>query len=290
MPSADAKPVAVRSSHTIHCKSQSPCQDQPPYRAVPTTPTILLFEKNSLSTPALKFDLELGTKWKVEHGQSLDEALRFVATLRSSLKIAIITVGRDRSPADKFIRHLKETSVANAVLCPHILILSLGGHGPEIAADFERSGAHYLLRAHSDQIVDQVKKFQWQSLLDKSLPTIIVRRNSGHVVQVVVRSNCGDSRIEVGPRLRKLVEYLALHSRIEHTTEMIADSLGICRQSVKEYMFRLRRAFDETRKQSGIHQCGNETFWTRRIAGGFIHGVNANIKIEDSAPYGVGDQ
>jgi hypothetical protein len=78
-----------------------------------------------------------------------------------------------------------------------------------------------------------------------------------------------------------LTEYLVLHSRTEHTTEMIADALGVCRQSVKEYLLRLRRAFNRACEGSSIGARGEQIFWTRKISGGYVHGTTANVEIED---------
>jgi hypothetical protein len=242
---------------------------------------ILLCEKSTDSTAILRADLERATGWTVLHAESPSEGLRCASTLRNRLKAVIVTTGRDYGQALNFVRQVKNAGAANGDACPRILALSLVSQSPEIAVAFEKLGAHYLLRAYSEQIVDVVKKIQWQCRTKNSLPTITVRRLAGHVAQILIKSGSGEAQIEAGPKLRELAEYLVLHSRTEHTTEMIADALGVCRQSVKEYLLRLRRAFNRAREGTSIGARGEQVFWTRKISGGYVHGTSANVEIED---------
>ena len=244
-------------------------------------PAILICEKSTDSTAALRNDLERATGWRALHAESSSEGFRCASSIRNRLKVVIVTTGRDSSEAQNFIRQVKNASAANGIECPRLLVLSLVSQGPEVAVAFEKLGAHYLLRAYSEQVVEVVKKIQWQCRTKKSLPTITVRRLAGHVAQISVKSGCGEAQIEAGPKLRQLAEYLVLHSRTEHTTEMIADALGVCRQSVKEYLLRLRQAFNRACEGTSISASGEHVFWTRKISGGYVHGTSANVEIED---------
>ena len=70
---------------------------------------------------------------------------------------------------------------------------------------------------------------------------------------------------------------------------MIADALEICRQSVKEYLMRIRRALDEACMSAGLTWTGRDILWTRRVQGGFIHGLQANVEIRDDPEFGYRD-
>ncbi|GEM_PF-3715170 len=247
-----------------------------------TESAILLNEKSMDSTATLLAHLERATGWRVLHAESPSVGLRYASTLRSTLKVAIVTTGRDFSQAQNFVRQLKNASAAKGIECPRFMALSLLSQGPEVAVAFEKLGAHYLLRAYSEQIVEVVKKIQWQCRMEKHLPTIILRRCGGHVAQISVKTGCAEVQIQAGPKLRELAEYLMLHSRTEHTTEMLADALGVCRQSVKEYLLRLRRAFNRARAGTCVGASGEQVFWTRKVSGGYVHGISANVEIEDS--------
>jgi hypothetical protein len=96
----------------------------------------------------------------VVQAESPSEGLQCASTLRNRLKVIIITVGRDYTQAKNFLRQVKNASAANADSCPRILALSLTSQSLDIAVAFEKLGAHYLLRAYSQQIVDVVKKIQ----------------------------------------------------------------------------------------------------------------------------------
>jgi hypothetical protein len=138
-----------------------------------------------------------------------------------------------------------------------------------------------LLRKHPDQIVEAMKKLQWQARSTKNLPTIIIERGDGQIVGIRVHYRGATERLPIGPRLRSLVAYLAVYRRTEHSTQALADVLEISPQSVKEYLKRLRQAFNRIRANLGTPLRGKHLFWTKRMAGGHVHGLKANIEIED---------
>lgn len=201
--------------------------------------------------------------------------------LKNRLKIVLITTGRNYDPALRLVRDLKELAVVNRIDCPSILILSLVSQGPQIAESLERLGAEYLLRRYSEPIIETVRKIQWRLRSNRSLPTIVIRRRAGHVAEIVIRNGLAENQLKVGPKLRKLVEYFALHARTEHTTQMLADALGVCRQSAKEYLHRLREAYDKAHAGKTVVLSGQQVFWTKRILGGHVHGVTAGFEIAD---------
>ncbi len=70
---------------------------------------------------------------------------------------------------------------------------------------------------------------------------------------------------------------------------MIADALDICRQCVRVYMARIRRAFDRACLSGSLAWRGKDTLWTRRIEGGYVHGIRANVEISDAPELAYGD-
>jgi DNA-binding NarL/FixJ family response regulator len=242
---------------------------------------ILLVEQQTHSSITLAAGLTRATGWRVLLSKSIEEASRYIAAIKGDLKIIAITVDRDYGEALWMIRAIREQASTNRIPCPQMLVLSLFPQSPDVPLMFERVGVHYLLRSSQDQIVETVKKLQWEDRTKKSLPTIIVRRSDGHIRIVVIKIGFFEREMRLGPRLRTLIEYLALHSRVEHTTEMIADALGVCRQTVKEYMFRLRSAFNAVLGDLDIGLTGENVFWTRRIDGGYVHGLAANVQFRD---------
>ena len=145
---------------------------------------------------------------------------------------------------------------------------------------WKTSASKLLLRKYPDQIIEAVKKLQWQAQTANGLPTVIVERRGAEIVRVLYRG--ATERLGIGPRLRSLVAYLVIHRRTEHSTEMLASVLDISPQSLKEYLLRLRLAFNRIRPKLGILLRGEDVFRTKRLPGGFVHGLKANAEIEDS--------
>jgi hypothetical protein len=187
-------------------------------------PVILLLESLIEATAALVAALQRTTGWKVVHAQSPTQAYAYMSALRGRLKVAIITIGRNHRWAVDFIRQLKDVNSFTGVANPRVLVLSIVAQSPDVALSFEKLGAHYLLRGYPEQIIDVVRKIQWQCRTDKSLPTIVILRRSGHVACVLIKHGLVEFPVDLGPKLRGMVEYFAVHARTEHTTEMIAES------------------------------------------------------------------
>jgi DNA-binding response OmpR family regulator len=245
--------------------------------------TILLAEHSNNSRLALQLQQELNkaTGWRVLVVESADAA-RCIVQLKGEVKIAVIAAGRHYELALALISEMKTFASLNAFACPRILVVSHIAQRPDVPVTFERLGTQYLLRARSEQVVDIVRKLQWQIRTDRFAHTLVLHRLGGRVARVALRCGSGESQIHLGPRLRALIEYLMVHSRTSHTTEMIADAMSVSGKSVKEYFMRLRRAFDESRQAVGVFVTGEQVFWTQRISGGYVHGVKANIEIEDT--------
>jgi DNA-binding NarL/FixJ family response regulator len=280
---ADTTPAPGPSSRQANpAKSPFVCQatgeSSPPWKS---SPTILLVEQRAHSSITLATGLTRATGWRVLFSQSSEEVSRHIATKKGNLKIIVITVGNDYGEALRMIRSVRKQAATGRIPCPRMLMLTLFPHSPDVPLMFERVGVHYLLRSSQEQVVETVKKLQWEDRTKKSLPTIIVRRGDGHIRTVMIKVGPFEREMRVGPRLRTLIEYLALHSRVEHTTEMIADALGVCRQTVKEYMFRLRSAFNAVFRDLNLGLAGENVFWTRKIDGGYVHGIRANIELQD---------
>jgi hypothetical protein len=287
MPPADAIPASRISTKPIH-PAQSPevCQG---FTGATTRPVILLVEPLTVRTTSLITALQKIIGWRVIHAQSDSEALVLIRTLRGELKVTLITIGRKHDRALSLIHRLNENASVLSVPQPCVVVLSLVPEMPNLAISYEKLGAHYLLRAYPEQIVEVVRKLQWQSRADKTLLTILLRRRSGHITTILIRQGAGEVPVILGPRLRKTIEYFVLHPKTEHTTEMVADALGVCRQSVKEYMLRLRRALDRACVNGSLAWQGRDILWTRRIEGGFIHGIRANVEISDAPEFGYSD-
>jgi hypothetical protein len=183
--------------------------------------------------------------------------------------------------ASRFISAVARFSAIGGIKRPLCVALSYTSQPPDVADRLEKLGLPLLLRTFPEQIVETIKKLQWQARRANGLPTILVQRRGGYITAVKAKYRGVTENLGVGPRLRALAGYLVVHPRTEHSTEMLADVLGISRVSLKEYFHRLRFAFDRIRQKLGTAMPGCDVFWTRRAPGGHVHGLKANAEIED---------
>jgi len=241
---------------------------------------VLLVEPRNELNQKLSHQIEHETGWKVLHVESLQAALERIAVMRGQLKIVIVTINGNVGPVKRFLQQVARLAAIQGTRRPRTLLLSQTRQRPEIADCFEKMGAHLCLR-YQDQVLDIVKRFQWQSRATPTLPTLVVERRAGHVAALFLKYDVATQEVHGGPRLRALAEHLVVHAKTAHSTEMLADALGVCKQSVKEYILRLRYALDHACHQLGIGLSGQQIVWTRKLPGGFVHGLTANVEIED---------
>jgi hypothetical protein len=241
--------------------------------------SILLVEPAS-PNDSLCDQIERATGWPVIQARSFHEALQNLSGNSSTARIAAFTIGNDDG-AFRFIKATMKISMMRGTERPLFLALSCASQPPEVAVRFEKLGVQLLLRKYPEQILESIKKLQWQSRTTKHLPTIHVQRSSGHISAVTVKYGAQNEELGIGPRLRSMAGYFVVHSKTRSSTEMLADALGISRQSVKEYLLRLRSAYDRIRPKLGTVLRGKDIFWTRRAPGGYVHGLQASTEIED---------
>lgn len=219
------------------------------------------------------------TGWPVTHVQSFYDGLKNLAVLQNKIRIAVLTLDPNVETASRFITEAGRLAAVNGIECPRLLALSQISCAPEIADRFERLGRNFFSVGIQRDSGDN-QEVRWQTRII-GLPTIVIQRRAGHVAAVKVRYQASVEDLKIGPRLRSLAEYLAIYAKTEHSAEMIADALGVCRQSVKEYLLRLRRAFDQIRQRLRTSMRGCDVLWTRRAPGGYVYGFRANREIED---------
>lgn len=242
---------------------------------------VLFVEPPTESTAVLLDCFQKILHWKVIHVPTLAGPM-LITERYDDLKVVIITLGSNPSEASRLIRDLRESATLGGVILPYVVVLSPFKQRPDLAARFERLGSVYLLRAYPDQIVEVVKKLEWQDRAYGGRATLIIRRTAGHVAETAVQVGSLRIPLRLGPRLRALIEHLAVNSRTEHSTEMLADTLGIQAQSLKEYLLRLRRVLDDAFAEACVAIRGEDVVWTKQFPGGFLHGLHANVEMEDA--------
>jgi hypothetical protein len=241
---------------------------------------ILLLERPTANLQQLITDLQTATGWRVRHVCSPPDTIRELCST-NDVKVVILTVDQTLEPVIRLIRQARFAAESRGYDQLGILVLSWIPQAASSLSLLEDLNVEYLLRRDTDQIVEKIRMAQWRMRIRRGMPTLIVRRRDGHAVAILAKGATALEELRVGPRIRSLAEYLVMNSRTSHSTESLADALGICRQSVKEYLFRLREAFDRVRVRMGIFTPGRKTFWTEKRPGGYVHGIRANIRFDD---------
>ncbi len=245
-------------------------------------PRILLIGHAATDSGSLKARIEQVTGWQVMETAAIPDGLRALLRPRIKIEIVVLTINRNPNLATRFIENLNRLGAAGRIARPRVLALSNACQPPEFATRLEKLGIQLLLRRYSDQVVEAIKRLQWQARRTNGLPTVIIDRRGGQVVGARVSYRGVTEHMRIGSRLCALAAYLAIHRKSKHTTEMLANVLGISLTSLKEYLKRLRRAYDLIRVKLGNPLRGKDVFWTKRMPGGFVHGLKANVEIEDS--------
>src|SRR5258708_3546471 len=123
--------------------------------------SILLIEQPTELSAGLQLAIARTTGWQILVAQSAHEGLALASRLRSTLKILLITVGRNYEPSLALIRKLDELFVSEHIERPRIVVLFLAPQSPNLAVSFEKHGMECLLRSYTEQIVESVRKAQW---------------------------------------------------------------------------------------------------------------------------------
>lgn len=241
---------------------------------------VLFIEAPTEATAILLNCVQRALRWKVVHAPAFGDPLTD-PNLQGDVKALIVTLGSNCSEASRYLSDFKEAAALRGIVSPSVVVLSPFRQRPDWAARFERLGATYLLRAYPDQTCDVLKKLEWQDRVAGGRVTLIIQRTAGHVAGVRLQIGSQKIPLRLGPRLRAFIEHLALNARTEHTTEMLADALGIQAQCVKEYLFRLRRVLDDVFGEACVPVRGEDVIWTSKVPGGFLHGLHANIVFDD---------
>jgi hypothetical protein len=245
-------------------------------------PRILFIEQLTTESGFLKTRIGRATLWAVVQVATLADGLNYLLGPRKDIAIVVFAIDHGLDLATRFIQTINELGASGTIARrPLLLALTIKTQSAEFAARLDKFGVPLLLRKCPDQIVETIKKLQFQAKTTRGMPTIIIERRGGRILGVEVSYQGINNRLRIGPRLCLLAAYLVIHRKTEHSTEALANALGISLPSVKEYLKRLRHAYDLLYLELGSSLRGKDVFWTKRMPGGFLHGLRANAEIED---------
>lgn len=232
---------------------------------------ILVVENYSFCTQHLMEGLNEATACRVYHSSSLVEALRRFEEIRPDL--IVLNLEQSHLNALSAVRKIRMAANEIPVRCPAVIVVGNSFLNVAEAASCRDLEATFLLREAQELIYFETRIALWSRKIKKYERTIRFERHSG-TWSMYLQLGMSWRQILVPTQPMRLALLLA-GGREAYTVEEIADELGICRQSVKKYIFVLNRAVNPA--QSELIETGERIFWMVRSAGGTICGLRSNV-------------
>ncbi len=217
-------------------------------------------------------ELHAGTGCRVEHAGSIDEGLAKIVQSHGSIDLALYSVGTAPDDALRFSERVRALTADVFIRCPLLIVLASPPLPLPCAGKCIDWQVVYLLRDYHKQIVETVRAFLWKIRTSKPGPTIRIEFHGGSYRFYL----CGPTtseEIRLGAQIGKL---LLLLLRGTYTVDMLADTLGISRQSVKKYMRELNRAIKLMLDEMHLSDPVMSPVWMKRGPGGTLCGLRAN--------------
>jgi hypothetical protein len=233
---------------------------------------ILHIEEWSSAANNLIQELHTGTGCSIEHAGSLDEGLLRIEQGHGSVDIVLYTVAPTSGDALVFPERVR--AMANDALfrCPHLVLLASAPLGLPCAVKCMDRQVVYLLRNYSKQIVETVKVLLWKIRTSKPGPTIRIEFHGGSYRFFI----CGSTISEEILVTMQIGRLLLLLLRGTCSVDMVANALGISRQTVKKYMCALRLIIRSLLDLMNMDSLGPDIVWMKRSLGGTVCGLRAN--------------
>ena len=239
---------------------------------VPHGRKALLIEKYAAGTYPFIDGLHQETYCRVRHEQSLDVGLRILQ--QEYFDIVLVTVEQQTVSALQIFEAIRAQARELLVRCPYVILLS---ERPEQADLIKCTdlGAKLMFRQHADPVYLEAKLLF--AMLDRRpfKSTIRIDFQNGHHTAYFAFSTAW-AEIEAANRLLKTAVTMA-GGKKSYTVEWVADALGICRQSAKQYICLLNQKTFDIQLNLGIAEPVADVFWMRKELGGTLCGIRANI-------------
>lgn len=217
----------------------------------------LMIEPHSPATYPFIIGLHETTHCQVRHERTLDAGLKTMA--QAFCGLVLVAMNEQLPSASEIVGRIASRATELLVRRPYVILLFENSIPIPDALKCREMGAMCMRREFPQVIYDEARLACWMNATRKHDTTIRIAFRAGrHALYF------GSSPVEtsLGAQLTKLVVIL-LGGKESYSLEYLADELGICRQSVKKYVFEIRRIF------------GN-IFWIERRSGGSVCGVTAN--------------
>lgn len=232
----------------------------------------LMVERYSPATQAFMEGLNAATGSSVDHAESVDEAVRTMLAMNPEL--LIINLDQLHGEAWSVADRLRREACDAMIRCPHMILLSSAPQPVGDAARCRDLQAMCMLQAFWPPIFEEARIALWMRRRKKYRSTLRILLSGGHHT-VHFCTGTFSRQLRVPSRPAKMAAIMA--GRLDYySVEQLADQLEVCRQTVKKYIYELRRASLEIQREVKIPDPDEGIFWMERRPGGTICGVKAN--------------
>lgn len=206
---------------------------------------------------------------------SSDEAYDRLKSERDALGVVVFFLEESPETGLVFVRKVLEFCSIAAIRCPRFLVLT-SGNLLGYRRRFRALGAHCILYGYPEELYASVREMVFEVVYEKNLPTIIVDR-SGHKTGFWLLGPAGRELITIGPRQRRLMNFVAVNHGVELSTADLAEAIDATLVSIRVYLDRLRERFNEAAQKVGVLIAGKDVFCTFRKDGSFVHLLRARV-------------
>jgi hypothetical protein len=234
---------------------------------------LLHIEEWTTETDHLIQDLHAGTGCAIEHAKSIDEALFKLLQNGGRIDLITLTAGGRADDVLGFPERVRTLTANNLIRCPEMVVLAATMLPLPCAAKLLDQQVICLLRSSEKSITEMIRILLWRLRSARSGLVIRIEFRGGNYRFFICGTGCSQE-IELSTQIGRLLRLL-LREFNSYTVEMLADELGISRQSVKKYMRELRAAIAiaMTKIKS---PAAPEIVWMRRLPGGTLCGIRAH--------------
>lgn len=234
---------------------------------------ILLLEKYTSDAYFLLNELNARTYCSPYIEESFDAGLR--AMQQRYFDIVLVNVEPLIMSASHIVQQIRSRANDLRIRCPYVILLT----GQDVSTDAMNNcidlGAKIMLRQYVEPLCLEVRQVFGMLYRRPMKSTVRIDYQDGHYTPYF---GFGTSwvQIEAADRLVKTIVALA-GGRKSYPLEWLADTLGVCRASVKEYVCLLNHKLLEIQMELSIAEPDTDMFWLMRTPGGTLCGIRANI-------------
>ena len=237
---------------------------------------ILVMDSISAAGATIARDLTKTLGHCTLYTSSPDDVLHRLKSEKDAVGIIIFFLETNPETGLAFLQKVREFCAFATILCPRFLALTPGSLSPGYRHKFRAFGARCIVYGFPAELYATVSEMIFEIKCENGKPTIVVDR-AAHRTKFWLLGPAGRELIAIGPRQLPLMNYFAINYGLELSTADLAEAIESTLVSIRVYLDRLRRKYDEAAQKVGVTIAGKDVFYTIRNDGGFVHVLRARV-------------